>query len=173
MKRPLTLALLAAALLGTPAFAGTFGLFYHRGHCGSCCSLCVRPVNAFTPITCAADVCGGCGHHGRCCGCMPFFGGVVPPNANNCCCPGMPCDGCFDGGFAEGAVEGGCATCMMQPGVAPAAPATSVAASQPYPGPMGNLMPQTAQPVSFQPGYMGYPGAPMPGYAPALMPAGR
>ena len=54
MKHLLTLAVgatAALALAATPSLAGTFGLFYCRGHCDKC-AFCIRPYNAFTPVVC-------------------------------------------------------------------------------------------------------------------------
>jgi hypothetical protein len=56
MKHLLTLAvgaIAALALAATPSLAGTFGLFYCRGHCDKC-SCCIRPDNAFTPVVCGS-----------------------------------------------------------------------------------------------------------------------
>jgi hypothetical protein len=63
MNRFLPLALgVVAVWAGTaaPSFAGAFGLFYRR-HCCSHCNFCVRPYNAFSPLTCGVADIGCCG----------------------------------------------------------------------------------------------------------------
>jgi hypothetical protein len=114
MKRFLTLALVVgAAWAATPAlsFADAFGLFT-KGGCCSCCSFCIRPYNAFSPLTCGvADL--GCpgGYH------LPGIGGCCGPQGSPCgdngcgafgTCgarvgfSGVPCDGHGRGGFGFG-----------------------------------------------------------------------
>jgi hypothetical protein len=176
MKRLCALALLAAASLASasPAFGGTFGLFYCGGHCGHCCSYCVRPVNAFTPITCAADICGGKCGHGKCCGCAPFYGPGFGPACGTLQC-GQGCGAGYceggEGGFEVSGDAGsvGCNTCWVYPGAtgqpglaAPAPAATAVALPSPLPAP--GMTPALAQPVSY------YPASPAPAY---WYPAGR
>src|SRR5262245_22685128 len=90
MKRILSLALLVGAAwagTATSSFAaGAFGLF--PSPCCGGCSFCLRPYNAFSPLTCGvADT--GCpykcpGFGGGCCkggGCNSY----VPPSYDNGC----------------------------------------------------------------------------------------
>jgi hypothetical protein len=174
MKRLLSLAWLATAVLAgsaAPSSASTFGLFY-TGRCGGgCCNgcgVCIRPVNAFTPV------CGGvgefvggddygyrncslfgkCGIFGGCgsCGKMPPPWGFTPysgyATGGSCC-------------YQYGTPIPGAATIIE----APAGSSTSVAGNLAN-GTQSGAAPQTIlQPISYPSAYPAYPVYPM-GYTP-------
>src|SRR5439155_7284212 len=98
MKRSLLLALgvvVAWAGTATPSFASAFGLFYKRSCCGGC-SFCVRPYNAFSPLTCGVADVGCCGH-----------GSGIPSNPKWWTAFGHKGDPCFDNGCSAFGTCGG------------------------------------------------------------------
>jgi hypothetical protein len=145
MKKMLTAAFAALALMGSsarPASAGVFGLIPHTG-CGCCgCNFCVRQYNAFSPVCCGTVYCDGC-------------------------CPiGCGGPGCFNYmGFPSCGPWGNldsttCGTTPMTPAVpVPATPAT------PIPQNLPNALPKG--PPSAAAGY-GQPGVYSAGYWPAF-----
>ena len=92
-RRLLPLALVVAAswaIAAPSSFAGAFGLFYNRSCCGGC-SFCVRPANAFSPLTCGVADIGCCGAGGGGAGCgagcgkWGCFGANGDPSFDNGC----------------------------------------------------------------------------------------
>jgi hypothetical protein len=115
MKRLLTLALAALAVTAGAAsttHASAFGLFYSSTYCREC-SVCIRPFNAFSPVSCGVvdqppqyklpglGCCGGwfknCCFDGDCGGC----GGCGTRGCGrNCGLGGKCCAGSYDDGGA-------------------------------------------------------------------------
>jgi hypothetical protein len=109
MKRLLSLALVVAgawAGTATPSHAGAFGLFYCNCNC---CSVCIRPFNAFTPVSCGGIVDGGYGLGVNGFKLPGLDGNVAPPCSydnglsafgTNCCVgyQGSPAGHCFHHG---------------------------------------------------------------------------
>lgn len=108
MKRLLVLALLTlTSVVGLAASAraggSAFGLFYSGRHCRSC-SFCIRPYNAFSPVTCGEAEC--CATQGKYSQHLPgiknLFGGCGWGG-----CGGAGCGGCNSGGCDDGCFDGG------------------------------------------------------------------
>ena len=175
MKRLLTLAVLAAAVLAssaTPSFASAFGLFYTgRWNNGcNCCGLVVRPYNAFTPV------CGGVGE-------ITTSSFHTPCGMPNCLKKFFGCEdtSTYSTQTYFGSPAGGCCAVYGQP--APGVqfeqtpmPAQALVGTMPYATPAAGMMPNSGMvPVSYQQTYSGYPMGyaptwgyyPMPAYYPA------
>ena len=155
MNKFLTSALLGLASLGLAlptASAGTFGLFPHCGFCcRKCCTFCVRPYNAFSPV-CSGNICLD--------GIYPFASGYpgaggqyLNYNGVPCCSAPVDCDGtCMDqqpDGTPTPIQAGASVFANQYPVQAPAGPAMGSPTWQGYPQP-------PVQPTGYNPGY--YPG---------------
>jgi len=148
------LALAVCAMMAPELFAGRcFGLFPHCGcRCrrGNCCTVCVKPYNAFTP-TC-------CGNINVTVGCCAPGGGQGPgvcynPLPANCNPMGMEM-GC-EGGMDCGQVISMGPTSTPVPNAASASPQTKQPA-MPYGGPVQSASYRVPQYPAYSYGYNPY-----------------
>jgi len=168
MNRIVTAALLSLGALGLTS--GQASAFFWKHCCNKCCTICVKPYNAFSPVAFGSVCFDGCNPIQSC---PPYFGGP------SCCPAPAGCDGCAPGhlppsnpgpGAPHHPGPGAGAPGFQSPMPAPLPPGTGAGAMYPnwsYPPQYGQY--GMVQPTGYRTAY--YPNY-YYGYGPMMPPGG-